>query len=176
MESDRGAVLTVRSAVRNVIDYSEADLFDKSWWRRWRVLVTGMSNLDTIEVLKPLFEYQLSLVANSGLTDDSFKRAQEQAKENFEDIVGAMRPWEGRTKEGRLQTMEEEFKKDWQAIFGWDIDDKEKLAKYWEDRKADEIRHSEEQEKEIAAEAAEKQKRIDLQERLRQRRALANRR
>ena len=176
MEGDRGAVLTVRSAVRGVIDYSEVDLFEKSWWRRWRVLVTGMSSLDTTELLKPLFDYQLALVANSGLTEDSFKKAQESARDNFETIVGAMRPWEGRNKEERLSGDIDQYKKDWQEIFGWDLDDEEQLTEYWEKRNKAEARLGLEAEQATQEEEDRARRFREAQERVKQRRSLTSKR
>ena len=176
MESDRGAVLTVRSAVRGVVDYSEVDLFDKSWWRRWRVLVTGMSELDTIDLLKPLFDYQLALVANSGLTEDSFKQAQESARDNFENIVGAMRPWEGRTKEERVESDIAQYKEDWKHFFGWELDDEEQVAEYWEKRKKAETQLEQKSEQEAQAEEERAKRFKDAQERVKRRRSLTSKR
>jgi len=135
-----------------------------------------MSDLDTLDLLKPLFDYQLALVANSGLTEDSFKKAQESARDNFENIVGAMRPWEGRTKEERLDSDIDQYKKDWQEIFGWDLDDEDQAAEYWEKRKKAETHYEQESERAIQEEAERAKRFTDAQERVKQRRSLTSKR
>ena len=51
MERDRAAVLTVRSAVSGIIDYREADVLDRRWWRRWRMLINEMATQSDKELL-----------------------------------------------------------------------------------------------------------------------------
>ena len=63
-ERDRAAVLTLRSAVRGVVDYSKADLHNPSWWRHWRFLIRAMDEAEHGELLNRAFEYQLALVSN----------------------------------------------------------------------------------------------------------------
>jgi hypothetical protein len=135
-----------------------------------------MSELDTIDLLKPLFDYQLALVANSGLTEDSFKKAQESARDNFENIVGALRPWEGRTKEERLSSDIDQYKKDWQELFGWDLDNEEQAAEYWKKRTKAEAQFEQESEQAIQEEANRARRFMEAQERVKQRRSLTSKR
>jgi len=125
--------LTLRSAVKGVVDYSKADLHSPSWWRHWRFLVQAMSEAESGELLNKAFEYQLALVSNSRTSADDFSKTQRKAKEIFEDIQGALRPWTGRSKEDRQLSETEEFKKIWEQLAGFNPDDKEALAKWSEE-------------------------------------------
>jgi hypothetical protein len=175
LERDRAAVLTVRSAVRGVVDYREADIVDRKWWRRWRLLLNEMMSQEDRDLMEHLYSYHLALVSNSGLTEDSFKSTQQSARDNFEDIAGGLRPWIGKTKEDRALSAKEEMKEDWKNFFGWDLDDPE-AYETWK-KEMGEL-------KEEAAGAADRrnagpeeemQRLEDARERIRERRAAARR-
>ena len=125
--------MTVRSAARGVIDYREADILDRRWWRKWRILVTEMSQEDDAKLKNKLYDYHLALVANSGLTEDSFKSVQESARNTFEEIIGTIRPWEGRSADQRAQTERDQFRDTFLALGGPDIDDEAAMKDYWEE-------------------------------------------
>lgn len=101
METDRGAVLAVRAALRGVIDYSKAQLLDAAWWRRCHILLRGMAKEDTLTLQQGVFNFHLALVSNSGLTEESFNKQQELARDAFYDIMGTVRPWEGVSADAR---------------------------------------------------------------------------
>jgi hypothetical protein len=82
------------------------------------------------ELLNRAFEYQLALVSNPRTSSDDFTKTQREAKDIFEDIEGAMRPWLGRSKEDRKTNEVEEFKEMWEALAGFNPDDKEALDKW----------------------------------------------
>ena len=100
------------------------------------------------------------MVANSGLTEDSFKQIQESARGDFENLISAVRPWEGRNKERRLDSAIEEFRRDWKEFAGWDLDDKEALAKWEKETEANYAKHDAEQER-IAEEEATRESRLE---------------
>lgn len=161
--------------MRGVIDYREANILDRRWWRRWRILVTEMASQDNATLRKSLYDYHLALVANSGLTDDSFKQMQTSAREDFEELISSVRPWESSSKDSRNDGIVEEFRRDWKEFAGWDLDDKEALAKWEEDYKKgmdeQQARHDtearEEQEKDNKLEAHRKRTRDRKQRRYR---------
>jgi len=157
------------------VDYSEADILDRKWWLRWRILLNEMMTQEDRAIMEQLYSYHLALVSNSGLTEDSFKSTQASARENFEEIVGANRPWIGRTKEERFTTETDQMKIDWKKFFGWDLDDPVALESWREDMKQL-MEDAEENTERVNTEAIEREQRIvDAQERVRERRAKAYR-
>lgn len=58
-----------------------------------------MARDDNLKMLEALYAFECSLVGNSGLTDDSFKKSQAKAKELFVDITNNLRPWAARSVE-----------------------------------------------------------------------------
>ena len=95
METDRGAVLTVRAAARGIIDFREARLLDPKWWNRCYVLFREMVRGDDMQLQRGILDFHLALVGASGLSDDGFRSAQERAREAIFDMMGLVRPWEG---------------------------------------------------------------------------------
>ena len=175
MERDRAAVLTIRSAVSGIIDYREADVLDRRWWRRWRMLINEMATQSDKELLHQLYLYHLALVSNSGLTEESFKSTQQSARDNFEEFVAKVRPWLGRSKEERSKQEGEQFKEDWKQVFGWDLDDREAYDE-WEKGMRELERKGAEHSANIGREEYEREKRFtDAKERIRERRARAYR-
>lgn len=101
MATDRGAVLTLRAALRGVVDFSKARVLDVSWWRRTNALVLAMAEDDELQVVRARFDLQRSLVGNSGLTEESFKACQEAARSLLDAYTAAARPWEAKTADSR---------------------------------------------------------------------------
>ncbi len=52
-----------------------------------------MARDDELAGIRAAFDYQRSLVANSGLTDDSFKATQKLVKELFQEMLHNLSPW-----------------------------------------------------------------------------------
>lgn len=42
MEGDRGAFLIVQAAIKNVIDFSKADILGRLWWSKLRILLDAL--------------------------------------------------------------------------------------------------------------------------------------
>jgi hypothetical protein len=173
LERDRAAVLTVRSAVSGVVDYRDADIMDRRWWLRWRLLLNEMTAQEDCNLMRELYSYHLALVSNSGLTDDSFKSTQKTAKGNFEDIINSMRPWLG-TKEDRLDGEADQMKEDWKHFFGWDLDDPE-AVKTWHDHIEEMTERGLHPEREEVLAEEEQQRFAAAIERVKERRARAHR-
>lgn len=132
MEGDRAAVLTLRSAVKGVVDYSKVDLHSTAWWKRWRYLLKGMTEIEHGELLRMAYDLQLALVSNSKISPEDFSKVQKDAKNTFLDIESTYKPWLGRSKQDRETQDFEKFKESWKEIGGFDLDDKEALSS-WEE-------------------------------------------
>lgn len=85
----------LRASVRGLIDFSQADFESAEWWRLLRLTLEGLEQDDDVVLLGQMLQYHLALVGNSGLTDDSFKRAQKSSRGLLYDLLGRLRPWEG---------------------------------------------------------------------------------
>jgi hypothetical protein len=90
------------------------------------------------------------LVANAGLTEDSFKSAQTNAKDTFYDMIAMLRPWEGVTAKERKAKETENLRMAWFEAFGIDPDDPE-----WEEREKKKIEAWREERERMKAEAPE---------------------
>jgi len=85
----------LRAAVRGILDCSQADLLSVEWWRAWRLKLEGLRREDDLVGAQAALQYHLSLVSNSGLTEESFAAAQERCRSLLHRIYGKLRPWEG---------------------------------------------------------------------------------
>lgn len=127
METDRGAVLTVRAAVRGTIDFSQARLLDPDWWRRCLILLNGVAAEDDIATYQTIYRYHLALVGNSGLSEDSFRDVQDRARDAFNDLMQLYRPWSSKVKASHEIREEEaqQLREAYKQAFGFDVNDTE---------------------------------------------------
>ena len=116
-----------------VVDYRKADPHNPTWWKHWRYLVRAMDESAHEKLLQNAYKFQLALVSNSRISAEDFSRVQREAKELFSDIEGSLRPWLGRTQEDRTRNQYDEFKEQWKAFGGFDLDDPEAKAQ-WEEK------------------------------------------
>jgi len=112
-----------------VIDYGKARLDDPDWWRRHYILLSGLAREDDFKIQRSIFDFHRALMGNSGLTEDSFKSAQDHARDSFYDIIGSLRPWEGGSAQERKAKEVEDLRSAWFEAFGVDPNDKEWEAK-----------------------------------------------
>ena len=136
MEGDRALALTVKSAALGIIDYREADVLDRKWWRRWRLLVSELADQNDIKVLTELLRFHLACVSNSGLTEDSFKSAQDSAKEIYEQIQGIYKPWSTASSRIGAMTEDESIRAAWKHFMGFEMGDEEGLEEWRKDIKS----------------------------------------
>ncbi len=101
MVGDRGRSLTVRAAVRGVIDFRRADLRSVNWWRRAALLIGEMARQDDAAVIHASYLFHLALVANGSLDGDGFKGEQKKALATYNDFVSAVMPWSERVRRQR---------------------------------------------------------------------------
>jgi hypothetical protein len=97
LETDRGAVLTIRAAARGVIDFGKARLLDVDWWRRARLLVNSMAEDDALVWLNAAHDFHCALVGNGSLTKESFDSAKKGARETFNEVMNTVRPWDAKS-------------------------------------------------------------------------------
>ena len=115
------------------------------------------------KLLQNAYKFQLALVSNSRISADDFSRVQREAKELFSDIEGSLRPWLGRTQEDRNRNQYAEFKEQWKAFGGFDLDDPEAKAQ-WEAKLEAEMNATLEKHK--ATQDAEQNAQVNLQARM----------
>jgi len=126
--------LTLRSAVRGVVDYSQADIHDGAWWQRWRHLVRAMEAEDHAQLMDKAFQFQLALVSHGNLGNDNFSRVQKEAKEVFQDIEGELKPWMNKRTRGERQQAEKDmYDALWEDMTGFSMFDKEKITEWEKD-------------------------------------------
>jgi len=111
LETDRGAVLTVRAALRKVVDFSKARITDVNWWRKANLLIRRMADDDNLLVLRAAFDYQRSLVGNSGTTDESFKASQKAAQKLMKSLQSIVYPWDVARADTEVNNLIDSYKK-----------------------------------------------------------------
>jgi hypothetical protein len=159
LERDRGAVLLVEAAAEGLINFREARLLDKTWWRRVRIMTDVLSRRTRAKVADASLRYHLALVANSGLKPGSFEKAQDTAKERFYDLLGCWRPWEGASYAERQAKEFADYRQAYVDAFGCDPYDP--AFKTWE---AEQIRKLQEEQKEDSDAEAERKLAAAMQE------------
>lgn len=150
METDRGAVLTVRAAARGLLDFSRADPRDIRWWRRSTAVVRSMHRDDGLAVVRAALDYQLAMLSNGGVTEETFRGARDGAYESFNDVVNIVQPWAANTTEELKKQGINELLAAYKETFG-DPNDPEfqrKLAEGLAEWKRLSDRHQEETEEE----------------------------
>jgi hypothetical protein len=130
LESDRDAVNIVEASVRGLVDYREAQLDDPAWWRRLRAIISTMERDRTREAIRTTYDFRLALVANSGLTEDSWNKLQDLAEESRVDIISTLRPWEGKSYQDRKQKEFKSWRQRYIDSFG--VDPADPKFKEWE--------------------------------------------
>lgn len=93
MATDRGCVLTIRAALRGIIDFRAARILDVNWWRRSNILLQALVDEEDARILETLYRFQCALIANGGLTEESFTQSQRHTKETCNELINAIQPW-----------------------------------------------------------------------------------
>jgi hypothetical protein len=130
LERDRGAVCLVEAHVKGLIDFREANFEDPTWWRRLRAVLAAVNRGRNKEALTALYRFQCALVANSGLTTESFEKVQERALDLRDDIISVLEPWTGQDKEERKTKEFKNHRQRYIDAFGVDPADPE--FRQWE--------------------------------------------
>lgn len=102
-----------------------------------------MAHDDDKQVIRAAYDFQLALMGNGSLTEESFKSTQERAKEAFNDLISAVYPWAAKSaeevKRGTFDSLIETYKE----TFGiQDLNDPEFVRKIEEGIEDDRRRRS----------------------------------
>lgn len=110
METDRSAVLTIRAAVRGVLDFKKANTRDRQWTRLTRLVLREMEKQDVMESLRLAFAFKCALVSNADLDAKSFEETQKQAIEYFNTLKHLVLPWGNSTTQSAQEAKIAELK------------------------------------------------------------------
>jgi len=138
------------------------------------MLVSEVEHKDNSELLRDLYTYHLALVANSGLSDDSFKSVQESARDNLDRIISELRPWDAKDKTDRISDEVSQFKEDFKGFFDIDLDDEDQKKEYYEELKG--ALDDQKEYEEVSGEDAQKLKINEAAKRVEERRRRAHKR
>lgn len=87
----------MEAAALGLIDFKKSRILDSRWWRYLRVILGTLERRGKERSVRAAFDFHLALVANGSLTEKSFEGCQDAAKERYFDLLGTIRPWEGKT-------------------------------------------------------------------------------
>jgi len=108
-----------------------------------------MAQDDDRLVVKAAYDFQLALMGNGSLTEDSFKKTQERARDSFNDIVNTVHPWAAKSAEELKRSSIDNLIETYKETFGIsDLEDPEFLRKIEEGLEADRQRRRQRQIKE----------------------------
>jgi hypothetical protein len=130
LEGDQALTLLVQAAVEGVIDFREARLNDRYWWKRVNVLLKGLERRNRFLSYDAMFRMHLALVANSGLTEESFDKEKQIVQELYYDVIGQLRPWEGVSWKERKKAEVKSLRQQYIDNFG--VDPADPAFKEWE--------------------------------------------
>ena len=138
------------------------------------MLVGEIATTDNAKLLRDSYAYHLALVANSGLSEDSFKSVQESARDSLDQLIDIRRPWDQRDKAVRLSDEIAQFKQDFKDFAGVDLDDEEQAEKYY--KEVDEVRENWSKHAEENSEETQERKMLEAHKRVEERRRRAHKR
>lgn len=79
-------------------------------------------------VVKAAYDFQLALMGNGALTEESFKKTQERAREAFNDFINLIQPWAAKSTEELKKQSIDNLIEMYKETFG-DPDDPEFIRK-----------------------------------------------
>lgn len=105
------------------------DVNDPGWWKRFTILLRGMERKNNKEIALAGLQYSSALLANGSLTEDSFNKTQERARNLMYSVIGQINPWEGASYEERVNKEAADYKRQWMKATGEDPDSPEYKAR-----------------------------------------------
>lgn len=138
------------------------------------MLVSEVATKDDAELLRDLYTYHLALVANSGLSEDSFKSVQESARTNLDQLIAVRRPWEEVEKTDRVSSEVSQFKEDFKRLFDIDLNDEEQKEKYYKELEQAIVGQKEHEHEEASSEGVQARKIEEAAKRVEERRRRAH--
>lgn len=120
----------MRAASLGLIDFRQARIRDPRWHRYLRVMLRDLSRQTRQQIIDLRYRRHLALVANSRLTDDSYRKIHDALDVDYYDLCGTLTPWEGKGyAEHRLKQVQGN-RQDYIKAFGQDPSDP--AFKAWE--------------------------------------------
>jgi len=92
-----------------------------------------MARDDELATIRAAFDYQRSLVGNSGLTEESFKDVQKTARGLFQEVINTVSPWASKSVEDAHAAEMNNLLDSYRKYVG-DPDDPEFQARLMKDR------------------------------------------
>jgi hypothetical protein len=120
----------IQAGVDGIIDFREARSQDPQWWRRCVWLMRAMERQNEFKRLSAAFQLTLTQLGNTRLTSDSYAKLQEAATTCFYDLVGTLKPWEGKDYEDRKKNEFADYRQRYVDAFG--VDPVDEKFKAWE--------------------------------------------
>lgn len=108
----------VKASATGAIDFANADLQDKYWWRKLRWTVQHLQEEEDYNITEARHRHWITACANSTLTDDSFATAKANAQEYLNKLITIRYPEyaehlknqaRAQTREGALEAYREKF-------------------------------------------------------------------
>lgn len=121
MERDRDAALTLRAAVCGALDFSKANVKDRSWWLKWRYVIDALAAQEHVELINNLYALSLALLANPKM---DLTTQHKSTLERYKILRQAKQPWSELLDEQYRRSEEEEYRLQWKRLTGWDPNDK----------------------------------------------------
>ncbi len=96
-------------------------MLDANWWRRTGWILEDLARADDERIVDAIFRFNLALVANTQLTDESWKKSRDTSLDLFNDIMGLVRPWDAKSREQRQKDSHSAFRNQYKRLIG-DLD------------------------------------------------------
>lgn len=104
-----------------MIDFAEADLFDRKWWRKLRLLLNGLERDNQLRWAETVHRHNTAVAGVPDLKPDVFEKASKHAAENLEGIYGTLFPYA--RKDGDRSQEIDSYRKAYVERFGdWQTD------------------------------------------------------
>jgi hypothetical protein len=109
----------VEAAVRGIVDFSQARIYDPAWRRRLTYLISGLQALNYREELRLSHDYYLALLGVPALKPESFEDLKKGLQAVQEKLETAFRPWHsGESEAAKKRAEQAELRAAWERQWG----------------------------------------------------------
>jgi hypothetical protein len=137
LESDRGCALLVDASLRGLIDFKEARLLDKQWWRYIRLMLNGLSRENDRERWQTQYDMDLALLGSERLKGEAWVKVHERVISVRDALLASISPWEDREMRGAKKKEFAGWREKYIAAYGMDPSSEE--FKEWEAKQIEEL-------------------------------------
>jgi len=107
----------VKAAARGAVDFANADMRDRWWWRRTRWILQDLEREAEQQALTAQHIHWITSFANARLDDNSFSVTQENARDALGSLMSAYFPWrreefESAAKAGTMEQALEDYREE----------------------------------------------------------------